>query len=201
MGDSLKRNLFSTARALGLALTVCAAAGAQQPSPPKDKDAAKPASAADAWRQSLPESEVETTSADAVGVAPVAETFEQIERRLRALEGRWMEAIKAQDRAALDRILADDFTFVGDQSAAASLDRAAYADSVLKDLKLTSYSFESLSVRVYGDTAVVNAVCRQQAVVSGKQWGGDFLVTDVWIKQGRRWRVVTRHLSPAPKAP
>ncbi|MCA1615558.1 MAG: nuclear transport factor 2 family protein [Acidobacteria bacterium] len=197
----MKQGLFPTAWALAFALTFCAAARAQQPSPPKDKEAGKPASAADAWKQALPESEVEATSADAAPAAAGAETFEQIEKRLRALEGRWMEAIKAQDGAALDRILADDFTFVGDQSVAASLDRSAYTASALKDWKLTSYSFDSLTVRVYGDTAVVSGVFKQQAAASGKQWSGDFLVTDVWIKQGRRWRVVTRHLSPAPKVP
>lgn len=199
MRNCLQQRLFPAACALAFAFTVCVNAYSQQPIPPKE--AGKPATTADAWKQALPESEVEATAADAVTAATGVETFEQIEKRLRALEGRWMEAIKKQDRAALERILADDFTFVGEQaSAATSLDRSAYADSAVKDWKLTAYSFDSLTVRVYGDTAVVNGVYKQQAAVSGKQWSGDFLVTDVWIKQGKRWRVVTRHLSPAPKA-
>lgn len=205
MKNSFKQRLFPTAWALALAFTLGVTAHAQQqqqqPSPPQGKDAGKPTTTADAWKQAMPQNEVDATLADAAtGGAAGVETFEQIEKRLRALEGRWMEAIKTQDRAALERILADDFTFVGDQaSAAASLDRSAYADSALKDWKLTAYSFDSLTVRVYGDTAVVNGVYKQQAAVAGKQWSGDFLVTDVWIKQGRRWRVVTRHLSPGPK--
>lgn len=201
MKDNLKRKLIPAAWAIALVLTVCVAARAQQPSPPKEKDASKPASTADAWKQAMPQNEVEATSADAVigGAAGAEETFEQIEKRLRALEGRWMEAIKTQDGATLDRILADDFTFVGDHTIAASLDKANYTESALKNWRLTSYSFDSLSVRVYGDTAVVNGVYKQQAVVAGKPWSGEFLVTDVWIKQGKRWRVVTRHLSPAAK--
>jgi hypothetical protein len=33
-------------------------------------------------------------------------------------------------------------------------------------------------------------------VVAGKQWGGVFLCTDVWIKRGETWQVATRHSSP-----
>jgi hypothetical protein len=33
-------------------------------------------------------------------------------------------------------------------------------------------------------------------LIAGKEWGGEFIFTDVWIKQGTGWQVVTRHTSP-----
>jgi hypothetical protein len=35
-----------------------------------------------------------------------------------------------------------------------------------------------------------------RAVVQGHEWGGEVLITDVWLRHEDSWRVVTRHTSP-----
>ncbi len=171
--------------------------GNAQQNPPKDKDADKPPSTTtvDAWRQALPQSEVAEPPGETAINDAVEESATQIEQRLDRLERGWMEAVKLQDAATLKRIIADDFTLAGDQPTGALLDRTRYLAGALRDLKLNAYSFDSLTVRLYGDTAVVSAHYKQQATVAGKEWSGEFLVTDVWVKRGKRWHAVARHIS------
>jgi ketosteroid isomerase-like protein len=52
-----------------------------------------------------------------------------------------------------------------------------------------------MKVRIYGDTAIVNSLYHQNATARGQDWSGYFLITDVWVKRGGRWQVVTRHAS------
>lgn len=196
------RILVLTAATLAITFSASGAAVAQQQAAPKEKDAEKPATTSDAWKQALPESEAAGSPVDATLVSVEAEeTPAQVVGRLTALERRWAEAVKLQDGATLKRILADDFTLAGEHPAGAVLDKTRYIDGALKDGKLSSYSFDKLNVRVYGDTAVVHTIYKQQAAGPGKESSGEFLVTDVWVKSGKRWRVVTRHLSRATKAP
>ena len=174
---------------------------AQQPAPRKEPDATVRGSTVDAWRTALPENEKSGVVTDeGIAGSSAEESFEQIERRLNTLEHRWMDAIKVRDAAALKRILADDFTLTSVQPAGALTDKTKYIESALRDWELSSYSFDKLAVRVYGNTAVVNALYRQRAAVAGKESSGDFLITDVWVKQDKRWRVVTRHTSQPVKA-
>lgn len=115
------------------------------------------------------------------------------------LENAWAAAWQKPDVEALKRILADDFTLTSSRSAGELMDKAAYIDAAVNRVKGSGYSFDRIKVRLYGDTAVVNAWFRQQATYDGQDWSGDFLLTDVWVKRDGRWQVVSRHASrPAP---
>lgn len=50
--------------------------------------------------------------------------------------------------------------------------------------------------RVFGNIAVVHCTLEIRAVVQGHEWGGEVLITDVWLKNGDSWQVLTRHTSP-----
>jgi ketosteroid isomerase-like protein len=166
------------------------------------QDKSQPTSTVEAWKAALPKNETDPNVPDATdttATAPiksvVRESSAQIEKRLATLERRWMEAVKLRDDAALKRLLADDFTLTSARSAGDLVGKTQYIENTLRDWKLDAYSFDKLTVRVYGDTAIVHAWYKQQATVGGKAWNGDFLLTDVWVKQGRRWQVVSRHAS------
>lgn len=152
----------------------------------------------DAWRNALPEKERLTSPVDETASANVKageESFDQIEKRLNTLERRLMDAIKLHDAATLKRILADDFTLTSALSIGTGQDKTQYVEDVLRDWQLKSYNFDKLKVRVYGDTALVNAGYKQEAVVAGKESSGNFLLTDVWVKREGHWHVVSRHTS------
>lgn len=153
----------------------------------------------DAWRNALPQ-EAQTeqpAAAEAANVAPRASRAE-IEKSLLTLERKWMEALKLRDASALSQIISDDFTFVSSRLAGAGGDRAKYFDHALRELKLASYEFDELKVRLYGRAAVVSGRLKQVAAVAGDDWGGTYLVTDVWINQDGNWRAVSRHSSLLP---
>lgn len=165
-----------------------------------NKEAKKsPASTVDAWRQALPpEAETAMPSEEAANVAPRSSRVES-EKNLLTLERKWVEALKLHDASTLSQIIADDFTFVSPQLAGAGGDRAKYFEHVLRDLKLTSYELDELTVRVYGRAAVVSGKLKQKAAMTGEDWSGTYLVTDVWVNREGTWRAVSRHSSLLPE--
>lgn len=179
------------------ALTLAAAAGpavvaAQQ----KAKEEQKPATATiDAWRQALPP-EAESGAAaegEAAATAGRKRSGEEIKAGLIALERKWMEALKLRDASVLSQIVSDDFTLVSPRLVVAAGDRDKYFKHATGELSLASYDFEELTVRLYGRAAVVSGRLKQSATVAGEDWGGSYLVTDVWVSHEGFWRVVSRH--------
>ena len=110
------------------------------------------------------------------------------------LETEWMEAWKNKDVETVQKILADDFTLTSSLSSGGLVDKEDWiAKLAIYDCK--AFRFDKIKVRVYGNTAVVNSWFHQEATANGKDWSGDFLMTDVWVMKTERWQVVTRHAS------
>ncbi|HEV7889471.1 MAG TPA: nuclear transport factor 2 family protein [Pyrinomonadaceae bacterium] len=166
----------------------------------KGKETQKPATGTvDAWRQALPpEAETpEPTEAPAAVTQPRL-TREAVEKSLLALERKWMDSLQQRDASVLSQLISDDFTLVSPRLVVASGDRDKYFQHAMRELNLTSYDFEGLSVRLYGRTAVVSGRLRQSANAAGEDWGGNYLFTDVWVSRDGAWQVVSRHASPLP---
>jgi ketosteroid isomerase-like protein len=118
-----------------------------------------------------------------------------VEQELVKMENEWARAWQLPDPAALENIVADDFTLIGSSSKGEVVNKRQYIDSTLKLVRGDGYSFERMNVRIYGDTAVINAQFQQRATFAGRDWSGEFLLTDVWVKRNGRWQVVARHSS------
>ncbi|HEX7318033.1 MAG TPA: nuclear transport factor 2 family protein [Pyrinomonadaceae bacterium] len=182
--------------ALTLVVGVSVSAAAQD----KGKEAQKPAaSTVDAWRQALPPQAetVDATEAPANVTQPRA-TREASEKALLALELKWMGALQLRDASTLSQLISEDFTLVTPRLVVAPGDRDKYFQHAMRDLSLTSYDFENLTVRLYGRTAIVSGRLRQSASVGGEDWGGNYLFTDVWVSRDGAWQVVSRHASLPP---
>jgi ketosteroid isomerase-like protein len=128
----------------------------------------------------------------------MSESDHQTEQEIIKLAHEWLDAARRRDRTTLDRILADDFLISGWQPEGRLADKQYYIEDCLKpvDIQEGSYQFDRWNVRRYGETAVAHCVLEIHAVVGGQKWGGVVLITDVWVKDGEVWRVVTRHTSP-----
>ena len=190
--------VLAFAAALILFATPARAAFAQD-----KKDAQKPASTVDAWRQALPpEAEADTRSgAEEATGTPARPSREEIEKGLIALEVKWMDALKLRDASTLGQIIADDFVSVSPHAPGLVSDRTKYLEHAARELKLTSYEFEGLTVRLYGRTAIVSGRLTQTAVAAnGESTGGSYFFTDVWVGRDGAWRVVSRHASALPAA-
>jgi len=110
------------------------------------------------------------------------------------LETQWMTAWKNKDVATVRKILSDDFTLTSSLSSGGLVDKEGWiAKLAIYDCK--SFRFDKLQVRVYDNTAVVNSWFHQDATANGKDWSGNFLITDIWVKKGEYWQVVARHAS------
>ncbi len=164
----------------------------------------KPASTTvDAWRQALPpEAETERPAGpEDSNNTPARPSREEIERSLLALETKWMDALKLRDASTLGQVVADDFVSVSPRAAGVVSDRAKYLEHATRELKLTSYEFRDLTVRLYGRTAIVSGHLTQTAsAANGEDLGGSYFFTDVWVSRDGTWRVVSRHASPLPAA-
>lgn len=178
---------------LVLVIASSSAVGAQE----KNKEPQKPATTVDAWRQALPPEAERLADESADGAQPRS-SREEVEKSLLALERKWMEALKLRDASALSQIISDDFTLVSPRLVLAAGSRDKYFAHALRDLNLASYDFSESTVRLYGRTALVSGLLKESAHVSGEDWGGSYLITDVWVNRDGLWRVVSRHASLLP---
>src|SRR5688500_9334980 len=116
----------------------------------------------------------------------------RLEEHLKGLVRQWDEAIVKRDTATLDRLLADEFEFVGGAKKAAYLNsiKTQAADAV------TSAASTDLHVLVYENTAVVTGVDTITGQNKGQPYTAKWLYTDVWVKRAGRWQCVRTHASP-----
>ena len=66
---------------------------------------------------------------------------------------------------------------------------------IVKGFRSGSFKYESrqisdLTIRVYGDTAVVTGRSNQKGTENGKDYSGDYRFTRVYVWQKRRWLTV-----------
>ena len=114
------------------------------------------------------------------------------------LEGEWRDALLQKDEETLRRLIHPRFKLVGIRS----------TGSVAVDLEqwiaaLRRMDIAALEVRVTDcvalDNAIVATVDAQWKVrYLGQPIDERVLLTDVWVREDGRWRVVRRHSSPVP---
>lgn len=117
-----------------------------------------------------------------------------------ALEVAWSEAIRAQDREALESFLAAEYTLtVAEPGGLSVTDRATWLKNATSVYKVHEFTFKDMVVRRYGDVAIVSSLYNQRATVNGRDRSGDAFLTDIWVKVGGTWKVSARY-SSNPKA-
>src|SRR5258708_396575 len=106
-----------------------------------------------------------------------------------ALDTRYQAAVKANDWAGMDAILADDFVLVvgsGKTFTKADLLSAARGRSTTYEHQEDS----SQEVRLWGTTAVVTALLWAKGVAGGKAFDKRLWFSDVYVKGPKGWRYV-----------
>ncbi|HEX6182558.1 MAG TPA: nuclear transport factor 2 family protein [Pyrinomonadaceae bacterium] len=104
------------------------------------------------------------------------------------LERETMDAIRAKDAKALERVLAADFVY---RAPGAELSRAEFLQNVASlPGRILSVEGSELRVNVYGDTAILTGVQRSRVRTDdGVEHASTVAFTDVFVKQGGRWRL------------
>jgi ketosteroid isomerase-like protein len=116
------------------------------------------------------------------------------EHQLRAVVQDWDKAMVQNDAEAIGRYMADEWTIVG--SDGSSSDKATFLGLIESGvLSHDVMQSDDVTIRVYGDAAVVMA----RGVSGGKYQGRAFREVErqsnVFIRQGSQWRCVLTHLS------
>ncbi|MBA3442375.1 MAG: nuclear transport factor 2 family protein, partial [Pyrinomonadaceae bacterium] len=114
------------------------------------------------------------------------------EQAVRQLLNELSAALGRNDAAALDRIYADGYTFVGDNGTMMTkAERIAAFKS--GELKYESVSHDVVSIRFFGDTAVAVLHFKSKFAPGVKFSDGKFLTTGTFVKIKGRWQLVAAH--------
>jgi ketosteroid isomerase-like protein len=104
-------------------------------------------------------------------------------------EHNWVDAAKAGDADKLGQILADDWVGLGYDG------KKATKQSILSDvksgkLKLESFEFAPMDVKVLGNVAVVQGGDTEKSTIGGKDTSGQWVWMDVFEKRDGKWVAV-----------
>jgi ketosteroid isomerase-like protein len=93
------------------------------------------------------------------------------------------------DRAALERLVADDYVLVN--GAGQVQDKARLiADYVAPGFKLDPFTIEEPVEKVLGDTAILGGRVKMTGVDGGQRFSLVVRFVDTWAKRDGQWRVV-----------
>jgi ketosteroid isomerase-like protein len=127
---------------------------------------------------------------------------EEDAKAVAALDTKYQAAVKANDAATMDQILADNFILVTGRGAVFS--RVDLLDSARK--KEATYERQdeepgTQTVRVWGDTAVVTALLWIKSNQAGKAADYKLWFSDTYVRTPAGWRYIFGQASlPLPKA-
>ena len=114
-----------------------------------------------------------------------------VEQAVLKLTQEWLDAENGVDRAALNRIIADDFLGTGPRGTTVSkTDVIPREGSEGHGLAISG---QDIKVRVFGDTAIVTG-----RGVPKVQDRPELRITVVFVKRADRWQMVAGHLSAVP---
>ncbi len=107
---------------------------------------------------------------------------------VRAAEAQRIQALLAADFATVGRLLADELTYT--HSNAKRDNKAAYLEPFLSGrTRYQRLEPSEMSVRVYGETAIMTGRMLSVALVAGVESRTDLRFTSVWIFRDARWQM------------
>jgi len=115
-----------------------------------------------------------------------------------ALEHEWRDALCAKDMTRLRALIHPGFVLIGSRAAGAfTLDREEWLDAIQKREPLSiELDIEDATVLEHVMVGTVRA--RWRINYLGRVIEDCVLLTDVWVFDEGRWRVIRRHSTPAP---
>jgi ketosteroid isomerase-like protein len=108
---------------------------------------------------------------------------------IKQLEEARNQAILRGDASALERMTADDYTFItlkGELRTKADIVKGFASGT----FKYQSRSISDLKIRVYGEAAIVTGRSVQEGTENGKDYSGNYRFTRVYVKQNGVWKTV-----------
>jgi ketosteroid isomerase-like protein len=137
-------------------------------------------------------------SALASAAGRTGSTSAKVQEEIKQIERERNQAILAADATALDRMTAEDYTFITQRG-----ELRTKAD-ILAGFKAGSFRYSArdvsdLTVRVYGDAAVVTGRARQTGTENSSDYSGENRFTRVYVRQADRWVTVALQVTLVEK--
>lgn len=119
------------------------------------------------------------------------------EDEVRALESGRAQALLHADTAAISRMTADEFVEVSRLGTLRTkADNLREIGSGM--LKLTSVKYDSVSVRIYGNVAILRGIADNAGVARGMPFSGRIWYTRVFVRRDGRWQAVAMQHTMIP---
>jgi ketosteroid isomerase-like protein len=113
---------------------------------------------------------------------------------VRSLELKWTESYKERNIDILSSLLSEDFVITIEDGSVYS--KAGYiSHSADASVRVSVAELSDLKVRMHGDTAVITGAYHEKGRSGGKTYEYQDRLTDVWMKSGGRWQVISSHYS------
>ena len=108
------------------------------------------------------------------------------------------DALLKKDAAALERIWADDLSFVNPRGQL--LTKKERVENIKTGATaLKSADVSEKQIRMYGNSAVATLIVKINGQYSGEEGGGEFRITTVWAKPKGTWQMVAVQMTPIVK--
>jgi ketosteroid isomerase-like protein len=123
------------------------------------------------------------------------DTNSGVQSKIIALEKAWNQAYKLGDTRALQEILDDQIVLINDDGSIQT--KAEFLASVQPaKSQEQQVAPESMSVRVFGNTAIATGVFRAKGVESGKPYARRERFVDTWIDKAGKWSCIATNATP-----
>jgi ketosteroid isomerase-like protein len=114
-----------------------------------------------------------------------------VSEELQRIEEEWAAAVADRDVEAAREILADDFVLTSSGGVGEHMPRDEWL-AALPDLDTQSLECTDVFARELGDVAVVRARLRWEASMGDRDLTGEYLVADVFRREGGSWKASWR---------
>ena len=129
-------------------------------------------------------------------LVPAQETNDPaVQSKIIALEKAWNQAYKIGDTKALDALLDNAVVLVTDDGSVQT--KKEFLASVrATNAQEQQVAPESMSVRVFGNTAIASGVMRVKGVENGKSYVRREQFVDTWVDKGGKWVCIATDATP-----
>jgi ketosteroid isomerase-like protein len=118
-----------------------------------------------------------------------------VQSKIIALEKAWNQAYKIADTRALDALLDDAIVLVNDDGSVQT--KKDFLASVrATNSQEQQVAPESMSVRVFGNTAIASGVMKVKGVENGKSYVRREQFVDTWVNKGGKWVCIATDATP-----
>jgi ketosteroid isomerase-like protein len=113
---------------------------------------------------------------------------------IRKLEEKWTQSYKTRQIDILSSLLAEDFVITVEDGNTYS--KSGYITHTADpSVQVDIAELSDLKVRMHGNTAVVTGAYHEKGKSNGKPYEYRDRLTDVWMKVGSKWQVISSHYS------